>query len=282
MSSATDFSNWIGKSMEVMDLVTPRLVEEYRVTLAPFLAPAPADEAPLGFHWCLSPSLAPMDELGGDGHPRKGGFLPPVPLPRRMWAGGHIDFHGPIKVGDEVRRRCTIASIEMKEGRSGPLCFVGVKHDYLTPRGLALSEQHNIVYREAVGPGGERPASAAPAGRALPPGAIACRVTPSPTLLFRYSAVTFNGHRIHYDRPYATGVEGYDDLVVHGPLQATLMLNRAVAEKGAAASRFSYRGLAPLTSGADFEIVVDLGSERASCWTQRAGGPVNMQGEIQW
>jgi 3-methylfumaryl-CoA hydratase len=271
-----DFSGWIGRSLEEVDVVTPRLVTEYRVTLDPYLAPVGEGEVPLGFHWCLSPFLAPMQELGPDGHPQKGGFLPPIPLPRRMWAGGHIDFFSPIHVGDHVSRRSTIASVEAKQGRTGLLWFVGVHHEYTTARGVAISERHDIVYREAAVPG----ARPAPATGGEAPGlpAATWHVMPSPTLLFRYSALTFNGHRIHYDQPYATGIEGYDDLVVHGPLQAILMLNLAAAKRKGVPKRFSYRGLSPLTSGAPFDVAV----RETTCWTQRPGGPVNMQGELTW
>lgn len=289
--SETDYSGWIGKSVESTDLVTQRLVDEYRVTLEPFLAPVATGDAPLCFHWCLSPSLVPMAELGPDGHPHKGGFLPPVPLPRRMWAGGEIEFFGSIRIGDAVKRVSTIASVEAKQGRTGPLCFVGVHHEYMTPRGVAIRERHNIVYREAAVPRGKPPAqqteAAAQSGPERPAHASVWCVTPSPTLLFRYSALTFNGHRIHYDQPYATGVEGYENLVVHGPLQATLMLNRAVAAKGAGAKKFTYRGMAQLTSGMDFDVVAVESGAHATCWTQRSGGPenswpINMQGEVQW
>jgi 3-methylfumaryl-CoA hydratase len=277
MSDARDdFSAWIGRSVEEVDMVTPRLVAEYRVTLDPHLAPVGEGEAPLGFHWCLSPFLAPMQELGPDGHPQKGGFLPPIPLSRRMWAGGHIEFFFSIHVGDEVRRRSTIASIEAKQGRTGPLWFVGVQHDYATSRGVAISELHNIVYREAAVPGAQMvPATGA---NDLGKPEATSQIIPSPTLLFRYSALTFNGHRIHYDRPYATGVEGYDDLVVHGPLQAILMLNLAAKTRRATPAKFSYRGLSPLTSGSAFDVAF----RETACWTRRPGGPVNMQGEVTW
>ena len=206
---------WIGRTREVEDLVTPRLVAEYRATLAPHLAPVPEGEAPLALHWCLAPETPPADTLGPDGHAAKGGFLPPVPLPRRMWAGGEVEILGPLRLGDRVARRETVSDVAVKEGRTGTLCFVTVRHEYLTERGPAIRERQDIVYREA-----SRPGEALPAPRMAPAEAEAAwSVEANPVLLFRYSAMTFNGHRFHYDHPYATGVEGYAGLVVHGPMQ---------------------------------------------------------------
>ncbi|MDY0883457.1 MaoC family dehydratase N-terminal domain-containing protein [Dongia soli] len=275
---------WIGRSSEDVDIVTPRLLDEYRVTFDPFLADLPELEVPLGFHWCLSPLLAPMHELGPDGHPAKGSFLPPVPLPRRMWAGGTVDYHGELRPGDHVRRRLTIAGIDLKHGRSGPLCFVGVRIDYLTERGLAISDLQNIVYREA--PSKEQgAASPATAGEAVvPPDVLehGWTVTPTPTMLFRYSAVTFNGHRVHYDHPYATGGEGYPGLLVHGPMQATLMLNLAAATRRSVPRRFTCRGLAPLAAGQVFHVRLQPAAQSLRCFTQAEGGPIAMEGEAVW
>jgi 3-methylfumaryl-CoA hydratase len=285
--------SWIGKSTEEIDIITPRLLTEYRVTFEPFLADLPGNDVPLGFHWCLCPFLAPLSDLGRDGHPAKGGFLPPVSLPRRMWAGGTIEYIGDLKSGDHVRRRSTISSIDLKQGRSGPLCFVGVRHDYHTERGPAISELQNIVYREE---------SSADTDRQMPPASSDAgartagehiedeenllqstwTVSPTPTMLFRYSAMTFNGHRIHYDHPYATSVEGYDGLVVHGPMQATLMLNLAAASRRAVPRRFTYRGLAPLLADQAFLVRLQHAEKSLRCFTQVAGGPINMQGEATW
>jgi len=278
---------WIGRSTEDVDIITPRLLTEYHVTFDPFLATITGNDVPLGFHWCLSPFLAPGRDLGRDGHPTKGGFLPPVPLPRRMWAGGTIEYLGNLKPGDHVRRRSTIASIDLKQGRSGPLCFVGVRHDYQTERGLAISELQNIVYREEPSASGDvqQPATSASAEADIGDSNLlesSWSVTPTPTMLFRYSAMTFNGHRIHYDYPYATSVEGYEGLVVHGPMQATLMLNLAAASRREIPRRFIYRGLAPLTAGQPFLVRLQHAEKSLACFTQVAGGPINMQGEAIW
>jgi 3-methylfumaryl-CoA hydratase len=285
--------SWIGRSTEEVDIITPRLLTEYRVTFEPFLADLAGNGVPLGFHWCLCPFLAPLRDLGRDGHPAKGGFLPPVSLPRRMWAGGTIDYVGDLKSGDHVRRRSTIASIDLKQGRSGQLCFVGVRHDYQTERGLAISELQNIVYREeSPADAGHQTSPASSDAGVHTEGEHAAdeenalqstwTVNPTPTMLFRYSAVTFNGHRIHYDQPYATSVENYDGLVVHGPMQATLMLNLAAASRRAVLRRFTYRGLAPLMADQSFLVRLQHAEKSLRCFTQVAGGPINMQGEATW
>ncbi len=247
---------WIGRTTEAEDVVTPRLVAEYRATFEAQLAETPADEAPLGLHWCLAPPIAPMGELGADGHPTKGGFLPPVPLPRRMWAGGEVETHASLRVGDTVAKHSTIESVAFKEGRTGPLCFVAVRHRFSTARGLAVSERHDIVYRAAeTAPA--RPSAAAstePAAAAQPEAERTWEVETSPMLLFRYSAMTFNGHRIHYDHPYVTGEEGYSGLIVHGPIQATVCLNMAATLAGRAPRRFGFRNVSPMTAGRPFTV----------------------------
>jgi len=225
-------------------------------------------------HWCLSPAIAAMDELGQDGHPAKNRDLPPVPMPRRMWAGGEIETFGPLQVGDLVHRRSTIADITRKQGRSGELWFVAVQHEYSTDRGLAIRERHDIVYREAAQPA--KPGATSPAeSPAERPFAMSWTVPTSPVLLFRYSAITFNGHRIHYDLPYATGVEGYPGLVVHGPIQATLLYNLAATRLGKTPKRFTYRALAPAFAGAD--IFVRSDAEGSDYWTQSPNGLVHME-----
>lgn len=271
--------SWIGRTEEASDLVTPRLVTSYEATFSPHMAPYPQGEAPLALHWCLAPPIAPMAALGEDGHPAKGGFLPPIPLPRRMWAGGTIETIAPLHTGDEVTRRSRIADIAYKEGRSGPLCFVAVDHEIVTARGLALRERHNIVYREAAQPGAEPPASMPPAPAEPRAADLAWTVEASPVLLFRYSALTFNGHRIHYDEPYVTGVEGYAGLVVHGPIQATLIMNIIATLSGGEPIRLDYRGLAPLIAGEPFQVKAKrLADGAITAWTEGADGRVRMEG----
>lgn len=235
----TNYAEWIGRSETApRETLTRKLVERFRATLDPHLAAT--DGAPAGIHWCLSPPVVPTAQLGSDGHPAKGVFLPPVPLPRRMWAGAQVEFMDPLREGDSVARVSRIVDVAMKQGRSGPLCFVSVQHDLTTPRGVALREWHDIVYR--------------PAATQTETGVVADTrdeaaeehlVPIDPVLLFRYSAITFNGHRIHYDESYAKNVEFYPGLVIHGPLQATLMLNHAVRQGGKFPRRFVFRGISP-------------------------------------
>ena len=272
---------WIGKETESQDIITPRLVDEYRATLAPHLF-EDAPGAPLALHWCLAPPIRPMAELGPDGHPVTGGSLPPVPLPRRMWAGGEIEIRSALKSGDAVTRRSTIDDVTVKDGRSGLLCFVTVGHDYVTEHGVAIRERQDIVYREAAS-GRTEPVSDSPKLASSPKSDLSWTVETSPTLLFRYSALTFNGHRIHYDLPYVTDVEFYAGLVVHGPLQASIMLNQAAQLAGKPPRRFSYRGVSPLIAGARCEAhTARLASDNFDCWVQDSAGRVTMKASASW
>ncbi|MBP1179612.1 MaoC family dehydratase N-terminal domain-containing protein [Methylobacterium sp. PvR107] len=248
----TDFAAWIGRTREASDLVTPRLMAEFGATFAPHLAPVANGIAPPALHWCLAPETPPADSLGPDGHAAKGGFLPPVPLPRRMWAGGQIETLADLRVGDRVTRTETVRDVAFKAGRSGRLCFVTVDHAVAMERGVAIRERQDIVYREAA----DALTGAAAAPERDDPGAYGAiwDVPATPTLLFRYSAMTFNGHRFHYDQPYATQVEGYADLVVHGPMQASLLMNLAATLLGSVPRTFRYRGVSPMTANQTFRV----------------------------
>ncbi|EHR71646.1 hypothetical protein BurJ1DRAFT_2823 [Burkholderiales bacterium JOSHI_001] len=241
--TATDLSHladWVGRGETLHDEITAAPMRSLNATL---------DHPPLDlqpglplfplWHWLFFLPSHPQSEIGPDGHAKRGGFLPPVPFPRRMWAGSQFEFHAPVRLGDAVERRSTIADGTVKQGRSGTLVFVKVRHE-LRCKGAAdpaIVEFHDIVYRDASKPGDvEPPPQAAPADAAWQR-----RVVPDDVLLFRYSALTFNGHRIHYDRRYVTEVEGYLGLVVHGPLIATLLmdlLRRHVPGREVAAFRF--------------------------------------------
>lgn len=266
---------WEGKSERASATLTPWLASAFDAMLDRAGDATPGAEAAQGIHWCLAPPTAPTERLGPDGHPARGGFLPPVPLPRRMWAGGRVRFHDALRVGDEVERRSTVRSVEMKEGRTGALVFVLVEHQLTTSRGLAVSEEHDIVYRgveaPAVRPGGQT--------KAQEDATLTRSVTPSAPLLFRYSALTFNGHRIHYDRSYVTQVEGYPGLIVHGPLQATLLILLGGELKGAPLSRFSFRATKPLFDLAPFTIAARRGGDGVSLWAADAQGERTMQAE---
>jgi 3-methylfumaryl-CoA hydratase len=273
---------WIGRTEEKTDIVTAQLVAGLRSVL--FLdvgKPKDGDAAPLTAHWCLTLPVVPMSEVGPDGHPNRGGFLPPVPLPRRMWAGGAINFAEPLRVGDVVTHTSTIKDLTLKEGSTGLLCFVSVDHVYRTPRGVAIRERHDIVHCE-MPTGGQ---SATPA---KPPAAPAAaqhseRHLADPVLLFRYSALTFNGHRIHYDRDYVTKVEGYPGLIVHGPLQAALLIELAAKLNGGRApATFVYRGLQPLFDGSEFSVNASEISAGLDLWTANAKGEPTMRGTASW
>ncbi|WP_297777247.1 MaoC family dehydratase N-terminal domain-containing protein [uncultured Roseovarius sp.] len=234
-----DYADWIGRSYSRSEPISARLVREYRATLAGTLAEV---DMPVGLHWCLVPDTVTPDQLGRDCHPKTGIFLPALPLPRRMWAGGEIEFHAPFAAGDLVTRETTIDDVTFKDGRSGKLGFVTQRHVYSADGAARLTERQDIVYREDAKPGQAKTPEAAEEW----PGATAWQITPDSTLLFRFSSLTFNGHRIHYDHPYATGVEGYEGLVVHGPMQAVWMMNLATHFLGHLPTRFTYRGLTPL------------------------------------
>ena len=205
---------WMGRTETKEDVLTQGLIDKFRATLGPHLWDG-AGDVPLGIHWCIALDTVPAAALSEDGHAARGGFLPPVPLPARMWAGGDVTHIAPLKIGETITRRSSIRNIVAKQGRSGPLVFVTVEHEYLSGNRLCIREQQTIVYREISTPRtGE---SAADAGD---PTTLRSTLTPDPVLLFRYSALTFNAHRIHYDYVYATETEAYSGLVVHGPLQA--------------------------------------------------------------
>jgi hydroxyacyl-ACP dehydratase HTD2-like protein with hotdog domain len=239
-----DHADYVGRTETRSDTVWPLLLRGLAATLD---VPEPAGAVlPPLWHWMLFQDWVPGEGLGPDGHPLRGGFLPPVhDLPRRMWAGGRVAFAAPLQAGDAVTRTSTILSVQEKSGGSGRLVFVTVRHEIIGPAGLAITEEHDIVYRGTEGEAVKPAAPAAP----LPPGAFARVVMPGPVLLFRYSALTGNGHRIHYDLDYVTREEGYPGLVVHGPLQATWLADLARRERGGTLRGFNFRGRRPAFHG---------------------------------
>ena len=272
---------WIGREDTASEQLTPAVVRRFAATLD-----LQADEkigapAPAMIHLCLGQPCVPEAALGPDGHPARGGFLPPVPLPRRMWAGGALVFHGPICVGDLVTRRSTITDVSLKQGRSGPLCFVTVSHEIFSNDRLALTERQDIVYR-----GNDTfpltSSATAPPPAPAPQAEHMRQLTPTATLLFRYSALTFNGHRIHYDNPYATEVEGYPGLIVHGPLQATLLVQFAQALRNQPPARFSFRSTATIFDTADFTLNAETQGDKMALWVAQSGGPIAMQATAEW
>ena len=205
--------------------------------------PAPGDAVPPLAHWMYFQPQALQSQIGEDGHPRRGGFLPPVPLPRRMWAGSRVDFLAPLAVDEPATRTSRIEAVDHKSGRTGSLVFVRVLHEISNAKGLALREEQDIVYRDMPQPG-----APAPTPQAAPTDETFSReIVPDPVLLFRYSALTFNGHRIHYDRSYVTEVEGYPGLIVHGPMIATMLLDALRRHKpDAQVSRFEFKAVRPI------------------------------------
>jgi len=276
MTNSDPLLAWVGRTETRVDQVTPTPVAALAATLdRGDLPPASGDPLPPLWHWLYFLPLARQSEIGRDGHPQRGGFLPPVPLPRRMWAGGRFDFLQPLHVGERIERTSRIADVTSKEGRSGPLVFVLVRHEIAGERGIAIVEEHDIVYRGEPQPG-ERPA----AGRPAPGDAAWTRtIHPDDVLLFRYSALTFNGHRIHYDRRYVTEVEGYPGLVVHGPLIATLLVDLLRRNRPAATiARFVFRAMSPLFDVAPFSVngKPEDGGTRVSLWAANAAGELAM------
>jgi 3-methylfumaryl-CoA hydratase len=219
-----NLQEWVGRTETVSDVATATPYAALSATFdRPSERPQTGTPLPALWHWLYFLPMHRQSEIGPDGHAKRGGFLPPVPLPRRMWAGSQFQFHKPLRIGDALTRTSTIESVSEKSGRTGPLVFVKVRHEVRIgdQPDVALTEFHDIVYREAA-----RPDDVAPPPKAAPGSSTWERKwVPDDVLLFRYSALTFNGHRIHYDRRYVTEVEGYPGLIVHGPMVATLLLD---------------------------------------------------------
>jgi len=271
-----ELNSWIGRSETVHDQVGATPVVALTATLDHAAAPVPpGTPLPPLWHWLYFLPMHRQSEIGADGHAKRGGFLPPVPLPRRMWAGSQFEFHAPVRVGDAVARKSTIADVTTKEGRSGKLVFVKVKHELCCNGAAApaITEFHDIVYREAKKPGDVDPppqaaATGAPWQRSL---------LPDDVLLFRYSALTFNGHRIHYDRQYVTEVEGYPGLIVHGPLIATLLmdlLRRQAPDAEVAAFRF--KAVRPTFDGHPMQVNGRREGNDVTLWAQDHEGWLTM------
>jgi len=235
---------------------------------------------PPGWHWLYFWPITPQSELAADGHARRGGFLPKVSLPRRMWVGGRIVFRSQLLLGDLVERRSTIIGAQEKEGKSGRLILVTVRHEISRGGEPAIEEEQDLAYREPARPDERR------AGGDPPPADCQWEeVFPTdPVVLFRFSALTFNGHRIHYDHPYATGVEGYPGLVVHGPLTALLLLDAGIRHgPGSWPSRYSYRALGPVFGGEPLRLTGRLpNDDTVEVWAAAPDGRAAMSGTLGW
>lgn len=270
-------SDWIGRQETRADDIGVERTLAMQATLdRGERALAEGDPLPALWHWLYFWTIAPRSGLGRDGHPALGGFMPPVGAARRMWAGSRVRFLSPLKIGEAATRVSTIASVVEKNGRTGRLVFVTVRHE-ISGRETAIVDEQDIVYREDAGPG-----NAARAGEPAPKEAMVTEtLTPDPTLLFRYSALTFNAHRIHYDRDYATNVEGYAGLVVHGPLLATLMVGLATRSwSDRELASFEFRGQRPIIDTAPFTVNAEPeDNDTLTLWVTGAGGAFAMKGK---
>ena len=273
-----DLRAWIGRSETLHDTIQPTPVLALAATLDhPDAAVVSGTPLPLLWHWLYFLPMHRQSEIGADGHPRRGGFLPPVPLPRRMWAGSQFEFRSPLRVGDVVARTSTIEDVRSKDGRSGRLVFVKVRHE-LRCNGAAdaaIVEFHDIVYRDTPVPGDVPP----PPQQAPADAPWQRQVLADAVLLFRYSALTFNGHRIHYDRPYATQVEGYPGLIVHGPLIATLLmdlLRRQLPEADVVS--FNFKALRPTFDQQPLQVngALQADGKTVKLWAQDHEGWLTM------
>ena len=272
---------WVGKTESLKDVITAAPMKALSATLdRSDPVPSAGSFLPELWHWLYFLPHARQSEIGPDGHPKRGGFLPPVPLPRRMWAGSRLEWLKPMVLGDSIERVSKIESVTHKSGRSGDLIFVLVHHEIFNQSGLALIEEHDIVYRDAPG-SGDKPV----APTAAPLEAKWTKtITPDDVLLFRYSALTFNGHRIHYDRKYVTEVEGYPGLIVHGPLIATLLVDlirQSIPESKL--KRFEFRAIRPtfdinpFTVSAIPDLEADPSGKTIKVWSEDHEGWLTMQ-----
>jgi 3-methylfumaryl-CoA hydratase len=265
--------SWIGREERAVDQASAAPLAGL-AALLDHEAQAPGEVPPLG-HWLYFLPHARQSAIDVDGHPKRGGFLPPVPLPRRMWVAGEIVFHAPIRIGASIERVSTVADVTAKTGSSGDMVFVTVRHAIRCDGVLVIEERQDLVYR------GDGSAAAPPPVEARVAEATST-VTPDPVALFRYSALTLNGHRIHYDRGYARDVEGYPGLVVHGPYAATLLMDHFLCETpGARVKRFAFRARRPLFDTAPFSLNLKRTERGAEVWTADAAGQPAMTGIIE-
>jgi len=272
-----DLTAWIGRSRTQEDEITRPALRRIVAMLDRTDDFPPG--APIPPHWyaMFFPEIAPQSGLGADGHPRKGDFLPPVKLPRRMFAGRRVRFLAPLCVGDIATKHSEITAITPKTGRSGNMVFVTVRHTIRVGAVVALTEEQDVVYREPPAPGAPPPAP----GAAAPPADWSETATPDPVLLFRYSAITFNGHRIHYDADYTRATEGYPALVVNGGLTLLLLLEAAIRTHGRAPYSLSVRNLRPLHAGAPVILAgTTIEGGAAIAWAADATGAHAVAAEL--
>lgn len=273
----TNVMDWIGKQEVVSEVLDPQRALQFATTINKPLACEAGISLPELWHWMVCVAAVPIDEIGRDGHPKKGLFLPPVDLPRRMWAGGRFEFVKPLTLGERITRTSTIKDIQFKTGRTGELVFVTVAHAYVGDQGGHITEEHDIVYRAY--PKTDAETATAEVVVDDTPCQWQQNYEAHPVQLMRYSALTFNGHRIHYDRDYAA-FEGYAGLVVHGPLIATYMLELVREHMPQAQVKaFSFRALRPIIDIHPFSVHVSVDGDRVQLWAKDHQGQRAMQGE---
>lgn len=260
--------SWVGRSEERQDVLALEQALRMAALFDLETPPVEGEELPPLWHWAYFAPHARQSSIDVDGHPVRGGFLPPVDLPRRMWAGSRVRFHNPLRIGERVTRRSEILSVEPKNGKQGRLVFVTVGHTLSNGSGIAIEEEQDIVYRE---PPSNAAAAPTPEGRRAE---WSDTLTPDAVMLFRYSALTYNAHRIHYDVPYTKEVESYPGLVVHGPMTATLLLAACLRRTGGRASTFRFRGQSPLFADRALRLCGHTGEAVGAydLWAEGEGG----------
>ncbi len=277
---ASYLKQWVGKQESIEETIAAEPLHRMRATLdmEPVIV-RPGDPVPALWHWAYFLTPVRASELGYDGHPALGGFMPPVPLPRRMWAGGEFTFGQPVRVGDRAKKLSTVRDVKIKQGRTGLLCFVEVEHSVSVDDEPRFSEIHNIVYRDKKQSGeGEVLSPQAPGNAEW-----SRTVVPNSTQLFRYSALTFNGHRIHYDLDFCRQTEGYPGLVFHGPLTATLLLQLAEEySPGRSVTTYDFRAYSPLFDNAAFSLNGRLEGDVAEMWASNADGQLAMKSKVRF
>jgi 3-methylfumaryl-CoA hydratase len=272
---------WVGRKESHQDLATAWPVAAMSATLDRRDPPLrEGDAIPEGWHWLYFLETTPASDLAHDGHAKRGGFLPPVSLPRRMWAGGRLEFRRPIKIGEQLTRESEILSVEPKSGKSGSLVFVTVRHTVSASNDIAVIEEHDIVYRDAAKPG-----APVPPGTPAPVNAQWRHdVMPDEAMLFRYSALIFNAHRIHYDIDYCRKEEGYPGLIVHGPLQTTLLLDLSRRHAAKPVRKLDYRAVSPLFHNEKLTAggIPSADGTSAQLWTAGPSGNIAMTGTASY
>ena len=278
MDTSKKLLEWTNKTTEAEDTIRLQPANFMEATLNRPPKLKEGDNLPPLWHWVYFLEAKPESDLGRDAHPKKGDFLPPIQLPRRMWAGGRFTFYNDLVIGEKAKKITTIKKIVEKEGSAGPLCFITLEHKIYSKDEISIIEEQDLVYLQDQQGSKSLPLAQNNVEKAD----FSQEIYPSAILLFRYSALTFNGHRIHYDLDYAKNVEGYDGLVFHGPLTATLLLDLALKERKQPIKKYSFRGIAPLSNLDCFWIEGKSEDNAAILWARRKDGVVAMKAKADF